>query len=924
MLKSPYNQPITLLSTKLTPPYLPPALVQRSRLLNELEAVHRYPLTLICASAGSGKTTLLAAWIASAGEVYPVAWLSLEELDNDPIQFWAACIGTLQTRLPGIGEMALAMLHAQEVLPLSTCLIALLHELEQVGNEFILVLDDYHLIADQTITESMRWLLDHLPANLHLVLATRTDPEFPLARLRVRGQLLEIRDSDLRFTPHEASRFLVEGMRLPLSQDDVTALQTRTEGWIAGLQLAALSLRKREDSAAFLKEFTGSHRFVLDYVQQDILVRLPDMLQDFVLQTSILTRMNAALCQAVTMLPTQQVCQELLETLERSNLFVVPLDEQRHWYRFHDLFREALLARLQATVPELVPQLHARAARWYAGQNQVREAITYALTAQDFALAAELMEQAAADLSLRGEAATVHRWVSALPDTVLQQHARLALDAALRLLETRHIAISDVYRSTQIEVERTIARVESMLGGLPHIEVAFLQHRIHLLHALIATRSLLVRCDREGMRLLVQETETLADADEIRWQLVPLAIAFWYTESLLREGALLIPRLLQTKRQVLAAGDQGAILRVQRWLAFAYLRAGRLRLAEEECLQALALTHAIGEHSSATGYFYYFLAAVYYETNRLPEAFNAVHELLQIAQLWQQADLAYAANEELLRLSLANGDNASAHAALAELEQRMEQERLASHAGTVAALRARYWLATSNLHAARNWAKQVVFSPETWDPNRIWELQLLIRVFLADERYAQALALLHQYYAYPDRPGDIINTIGFLALRAVVLYSTGQTEQARATTIRLLALTEADGYVRVYLDAGEPMRRVLQELRDTAPEHENGLAPASVPFVAKLLSIFETEAQHATPGLYFQPKRLDALDEPLTGREHEVLRLLVGGASNNEIADTLVISLATAKKHVSNILGKLQVTSRAQAIARANNLPDLV
>jgi LuxR family transcriptional regulator, maltose regulon positive regulatory protein len=376
------EQEAVLLSPKLSRPRLSTPLVERERLLSELEAVRSHPLTLVSASAGSGKTTLLSAWAALSAQPQEregaepmLAWLSLDELDNDPIRFWTAVIAALRTCLPHRGQRAVAMLHSPESPPLSTVLMALLQDLVEEDSDIILILDDYHVISDQAIVDSMRFLLDHLAANLHLVLATRTDPELPLSRWRVRSQLIEIRDRDLRFTEGEAASFLTQGMGLPLSEEEVATLHERTEGWIAGLQLAALSLRKRGDLSALVKGFAGSHRFLLDYVQQEILTQLPVPLQDFLLQISILPRMNAALCQAVTASPTLQASQNMLEALERANLFVVPLDDERQWYRFHDLFREALRVRLQASQPQLVPLLHLRAARFYEMVGEQREAI---------------------------------------------------------------------------------------------------------------------------------------------------------------------------------------------------------------------------------------------------------------------------------------------------------------------------------------------------------------------------------------------------------------------------------------------------------------------------------------------------------------------------------------------------------------------
>ena len=377
--RSASQQQKTFLSIKLAPPRLPNVLVERSRLLRDLDTICTCPLTLVSASAGSGKTTLLTTWISEASQrlicisqtagveggesELAVAWLSLDVMDNDPLRFWGSCIAALQTCVPSIGHEASALLHTPEAPPLSTILAMLLNDVREEHKEFILILDDYHVIEHQTISESMLFFLDHFPSNFHLVFVTRADPELPLARWRARGQLIEIRDRDLRFSREEAASFLLQALGHPLSEEEIALLQRHTEGWIVGLQLAALSLSKRENVSAFVRDFGGSHRFVLDYVQEEILLRLPVALQNFLLQTSILTRMNAAACQAVMAGPDLASSQQLLEDVERANLFLVPLDDERQWYRYHDLFREALLARLHARQPALTPLLHIQIGR---------------------------------------------------------------------------------------------------------------------------------------------------------------------------------------------------------------------------------------------------------------------------------------------------------------------------------------------------------------------------------------------------------------------------------------------------------------------------------------------------------------------------------------------------------------------------------
>jgi len=358
------------------------------------------------------------------------------------------------------------MLHTPEPPPLSAMLTALLNDLASVAAErapILLILDDYHVIEDQAIHEALTFFVEHLPDQLHVVLASRVDPDLPLSRWRVRGELLEIRAADLRFSAAEASSFFSQALGDGLTEDDMLLLEARTEGWIARMQLAALAMRQREDRSAFVQTFTGSQRYLLDYVQEEVLERQSLRVQRFLLQTAVLTRLNAALCAALT---EERASQAMLEWLERHNLFVVPLDEERQWYRMHELFREVLLARVQASEPELVPLLHQRAAQWYAAQGDLREAIAHALAAPDFASAAELIERAAEQLWLSGEAQTVQSWIGALPDDVVRQHARLALNTALRLLESLHSTVSAWYARGQAQVEQTIARLEAVLQSL--------------------------------------------------------------------------------------------------------------------------------------------------------------------------------------------------------------------------------------------------------------------------------------------------------------------------------------------------------------------------------------------------------------------------------------------------------------------------
>jgi ATP/maltotriose-dependent transcriptional regulator MalT len=949
-----------LLSTKLYPPRLPNSLVERSRLLKELDAIYSHPLTLVSASAGSGKTTLLSAWAtkhhkpaASEGRVQSIehrrsqqaiTWLSLDALDNDPIRFWTAVIAALRICMPELGQTALALLHSPQSPPMSTILTALLNEIMPGSGDIILILDDYHVITDQAIHDSLLFLHDHLPDCLHLVLATRTDPELPLSRLRVRGQLLEIRSSDLRFTQEEATSFLLQHMTLPLSDEDVATLQHRTEGWIAGLQLAALSLRKRQDHSDWVSDFTGSYRYLLDYVQQDILERLPIPLQHFLLQTSILTRMNAALCQVITAGPTLQVSQEMLEELERANLFVVPLDEQRQWYRYHDLFREALRARLHASQPELVPLLHQRAARWYETQGEWREAIAHALAAPDYPLAASLMEQAAPHFWFSGEARTVHHWVLTLPDPVLRAHTRLALNAALRFLDSVHISTETVHASMAAQVQRTITRLEEILRNrqsllLSEAKVTLIERRLRLLHALIEVRAIMVRGDKERLHLLTQEIEALSSDEEVSWKLIPLSFSFWLTLTLQQDSALLVGRLRSAKQWISEAGDSLATFRVMTWLARAYIHAGQLHQAHQECLEAIALLKQIGGSTAIAGYLFASLFDIYYIWNRLEEASDTLLHLLRIAQDWQQVELLAMGERAVVRLGLARGDLNTVQKALHKAEALLELEEYSNNVRWVTETRVQVWLAQGNLVEAGNWAEQTMLSLEDWDPLRKWEVLLLVRVLLAQQQYARAVETLERFREHLNQPADIEKTFEWMALYVVALHQTGKCEQMVSVGARLLTMTEPESWVRLYLDAGEPMHQALEALleangkggSDTSQEDgmNRNATIFSRPYVSRLLVAFKQDKAASTHKAMDQQEiqsKSEAAEvqgkgaEPLSRQELRVLRLLVAGQTYAEMAETLIVSTNTIKTQVSSIYRKLDVNRRAEAIAAAQRL----
>jgi LuxR family maltose regulon positive regulatory protein len=904
-----------------------------------------FPLTLISASAGSGKTTLLSAWVAAVGDVErertktPCAWLSLDALDNDAISFWDSVIAALRTCLPAVGETALAMLHAHQSPPLSTILVALLNELAEQEKEIVLILDDYHVISDQTIEEAMRFLLDHLPANLHLVLSTRIDPDLPLSRLRMRGQLVEIRDQDLRFTPEEASHFLTQRMTLSLSEEDVATLHQRTEGWIAGLQLAALSLRKQPDRSAWISNFAGSHRYLLDYIQQEILAQLSVPLQHFLLQTSILTSMNADLCQAVTEAPTQMESQQMIEELERANLFVVPLDEERQWYRYHDLFREALLTRLQARQPQWLPLLHLRAARWYEAAGLMREAVAHALAA-DYPYAANLMEQVAPGFWLNGEAKTVHTWVMGLPNTVLGTKAHFALSAVFRLQETLHMSAEMLQGRTHAQIEQSLVRIEEVLQNrtspvLPESEMKVLKRRLLLMRGWRAGFELTKIGDAVTLSQLVQEMQEVALEEDVTWKMIPCILTYWLRETLQREGGLLVPMLEQIEQEAKRSGDPLILLRVMSMLTLAYFKAGRLRRAEQEGLAALELAKHSGIQTYVTGYLHYWLGLIYYQHNQIEEAFQSIQRELRIARLWQQVDLLRVGAHFLTQIALARGNFAVAEQALQELEQIYQRHPLAYIPPWTAAARVWYWLKAGNLAAAQQWADQSGLDPQRWDPNQKSTLLMLVRVYLAQQQSALALQTLQRFRQHLDRPGDLSTAIEWMTLYVAALYLSGDREQAMCIATQLVQMTEPEGAIRVYLDASPPMKQVLKALLAAPQDDEPDAPDASIsrPYVLRLLATFQQQEDRsmqqrvgssaATPKtLPYAPPNVaqQGLSEPLSRQEQRVLPLLVAGRTYGEMAREMTVSVHTIKTQVNSIYRKLGVSRRAEAIAVAQRL----
>ena len=896
-----------LLATKLHMPAPRPDLVPRPRLTARLDEGLARGLVLVCAAAGYGKTVLLADWTRRGRQ--PAAWLSLDGGDNDPARFWRHAVAALDRARPGTGERVAPLLGPPAPASLQGLVTALINEL--ASDEALLVLDDYHVISAQQVHDSLGFLLEHRPAGIGVVLASRSDPPLPLARLRARGQLAELRGAELRFTVGEAAALLQQvaagpGMALP--DTAVAALAARTEGWAAGLALAALSLRGHDDAAAFVAAFTGSHRYVLDYLAEEVLERQDEQLRTFLLETSVLERLSGQLCDAVTGRPGSQA---LLEQVERAGLFLIPLDEVRGWWRYHHLFADLLRARLQEEQPGRVPDLHRNAAAWYEHRGLADDAIGHAAAAGEMTWAARLIEQHFdVVFNFRGEAATIHRWLSVLPADVVRSRPRLLLAQALMAATSGRIEVMEPLLDAvecappgwaDEPFEPTAGAAASHLINVPAMTTL---HRGALAQ---------LRGDAEATAAFAQQMLAEIKPGELMLSASAhgfLAVAEWLRGRLAeaeRGFASSLTGWRATGPPALIAWGCYELVLIQR-------AQGRLDAAVLTCKQALDSLVRSGRPPPAAGPSYVGLAEVAYQRNELDTALRHVTEGIALCRQFVYTPPLTDGLVTLAMIRQATADPAGALEAITEAGQAAPGP--AGLLNPVPAQRARLLLVQGDLAAAARFAQEQGLSPDD-EPDYARESGHLVlaRVLLAQDRPGRALALLDRLQAAAvtqDRAGSLIE-IG--ALRALALAASGN--EARAVTALADALTLAcpQGYLRVFADEGPPMAALLARL---VAAQRTGQAAVRVPlgYLARLQRAFDAGHPAPDPGRIAVPGIID----PLTIREVEVLRLLAAGRSNQAIADQFVVTLDTVKKHVGHVLGKLGAANRTEAVARAREL----
>ena len=876
-----------ILATKLYIPPLRPHVVLRPRLLERLnEGLHR-KLTLISAPAGFGKTTLVSQWLAGCHR--PAAWLSLDEGENDPTRFLTYLVAALQTIAATIGEGVSGVLQSPQPPPTEAILTALLNDMTTISDQFVLVFDDYHVIEAKSVDQALTFLLEHLPPHLHLVIATREDPPLPLARLRVGGHLTEVRVTDLRFTHSEAAAFLNQVMGLGLSAQDIAALETRTEGWIAGLQLAAISLQGHEDATGFITSFTGSHHFVLDYLVEEVLHQQSESIQNFLLRTSILDRLCGPLCDAVLLAPSASG-QATLAYLEHANLFIVPLDNERRWYRYHQLFAELLRQRLHQSIASSpaeaesrVNELHIRASQWYEDHGLEIEAFHHATAAHDIERAERLIDGKGIPLHFRGAVTAILNWLDSLPATVLNARPSLWMRyASLLLVNGQTTGVEEKLQAAEAALQGAELndKTRNFLGQIAAARATLALTRYQAETMLAQSRRALEYLHPDNLSFRATANWTLGSA--YLFQGDRAAARGAYTEAI---------SLSQASRDIfttiLATIGLGLVQEADNQLSLAaetYQHV--LQLAGDQPLQIIYEAH-LG------------LARVLYEWNDLDAALAHGRQSLQLARQYERVIDRFVLCEVFLaRLKLAQGDTAGAAALLAEAGQSARQKNFVYRIPEVAAAQVLTLLHQGHLAAAAHLAQA-------------HELPISqARVHLAQGDTSAALAVLSPWRRQVEARGWEDERLKVMVLQAVALQAHGDKDKAVHLLLDALALAEPGGFIRLFVDEGLPMAHLLSE----------AAAIGRMPdYTGKLLAIFKAEEQKREDTSY-RPPPAQPLLEPLSPRELEVLHLMAQGLSNQEMSERLFLALDTVKGHNRNIFGKLQVQRRTEAVARAREL----
>ena len=875
-----------LITTKLFIPTSPQRLVSRPRLIEKINQAAAQKLILISAPAGFGKTTLVNEWLTNSGK--RAAWLSLDERDGDLNRFLEYFIAALQTVSEGYGRTSLCLIQSPKPPSTESILTTLINEIAAVPDELIIVLDDYHVLDSQLVDHALTFLLEHLPPQAHIVVTTREDPDLPLTRMRAKGQLTEVRAANLRFTPAETAEFLTAVMGLNLSAENIEALEARTEGWIAGLQLAAISMQGQKDIAGFIASFTGSNRFVLDYLAEEVLAQQPEHIQKFLLHTSILDRLSGPLCDAV--IPKPDIPgQEMLEQIEQANLFLIPLDDHRQWYRYHQLFADLLQQRLleratSSTNPDGIDiaGLHLRASEWYEENNLEVDAFQHAVLSNDIARAERLMEGGGMPLHYRGALSPVLKWLDSLPTEVMDVRPSLWVSYA---------SVATMAGKPVDDIREILRSAEAALDGTPQNDKnRDLLGQIAAIRAMLAVsqNKIEVVIEQAQRALEYLHPDNLSMRTSTTW-----ALGFAHQ----RQGDRAAAARISSQALSISQSSGNIVFTIASATSLGQIHESDLRLNEAAEAYQQVLVSAGEPPLSIACEAYLGLARIAYERNDVEAASQHTQKSLQLAVQIENVNTPLFCELLFSRIDLAHRDIQGAAEKIARAEMFVRQNNFLHHLPEIAAARIDLLLRQGNPEKALPLAKE-------------FDLPLgLAAVYLAQNEASKALEVVLPHRRQAAARGWKDELLKADLLEALAHQSLGKEEEALAQLNEALSLAEPAGLIRSFIDHGPEMAQLL-----TRAAHQKN----TTPYLATLLATFQQETQrtaHGTPLPETQP-----LVDPLTKRELEVLRMVADGLSNQEISERLFLALNTIKGYNRKIFSKLQVQRRTEAVARAREL----
>jgi LuxR family maltose regulon positive regulatory protein len=872
--------------------------VHRSRLINRLNEGISQKLTLLSAPAGFGKTMLLSEWVADCGR--PVAWVSLDETDGDSFRFWAYLIAALQTIRPNVGEGALVFFQSPQPQPADVYLTALINDIDGKMPPFVMVLDDFHRIMSQQINETLEFFIEHMPPQVHLVISGRADPALSLARLRAQDQLSELRAVDLRFTLEETAAFLNEVMKLELSNEEIAILAGRTEGWVASLQMAGISLKGHENTLDFVSRFSGSHSYILDYLTDEVLSRLDENIRSFLLQTSILKRMTSALCNIVT---GREESKDIIKHLENANLFVEPLDKERHWYRYHQLFADLLSAQLAREYPDQESNLHKKASSWFEHEGLMEEAIYHAIAADDFNKAADLIEKVAASFIERSQISTVLALLNRLPKEVIIRRSWLCLCNAWALLLGGQLdKVEGFVQAAEMSIEEatelsgdTASEYSSRIKG----------HSLAIRAYVTSARgdiSRSIELSLEAAKVLPLGETTARSANAIN-----LYHAFLMTGDIVNAS-----KYSKEAYEIASAGSNLYVVLTSICASgIIQMEQGHLQQAEEIFQRAITMGKEWGGGRplpAATSAFFG-LGHLHYEWNHLDTALRFVEqgiELSESAHLWYSEYLRHAT---LTQIKQAYGEN---DAALEVVEKMMTKYPPGTTRGiNAASWKGRLLLARNDIASLRQWVSAYeALLNISGIPDYLNEMAFLVlcRARVALGEVSRIPELLERLCERAETQGRTNDLIEILTIRALALTAVGNNIDAITSLQKALSLAEPQGYVRTFVDMGPAMQQLLRRvIRGNAPRD----------YIHHLLDAFPSSSFRPVATVS-QPET--GFSENLNQRELEILRLMAAGLSNHKIAERLYISMNTVKWYTRGLYSKLGVTGRTQAVNLARDL----